>query len=202
MLSEQYKKTLDQRKFEALCSVYLHQARISKIERAQRLVDILMLCVPILLLASSAMADDKNSLHFLYSPLRIISEISSIALLALGVYSLIKDYRPRLKKHQRFLAENLPIIDEIDQLIRNNEADEKDMRRISEKTTQITKEEMDLMNDLEDKEKQSAARLALRQHGGTDVTCPICQSSPWHVKAGPNICNMCGNAVTNKPATP
>jgi mobilome CxxCx(11)CxxC protein len=196
MLSEQNKKALDQRKFEALCSVHLHQGRISKIEGAQRLVDILVLCVPILLLASSAMAEEKNSLHFLYSPLRITNEIMAVFLLALGVYSLIKEYRPKLKQHQKFLGENLPIIDEIDQILRSNDADERDVRRIEEKTTNITKAEMELMHDLTDKEKHLAARLALRQHGGTSVVCPICQKSPWRFQAGKSVCEMCGNALT------
>ena len=195
MIDTANREKLEQKKMDAQCSVVANRAYIARIEKFLTIVDVLAICTPIGFLSVQLALIPYEAIT---KALSIINPILSAALLILAIISLIKGSRNKLKQHQRFLVENLPIIEEIDQLLNDEDADIKDAKRIVEKTTNLDKEEWQLLPGMNESEKQGFYREALKLSGNPDVVCPICYKSPWKYKKSENSCQQCGNSLNDK----
>ena len=94
----------------------------------------------------------------------------------------------------------MPIVDEIREILGANDVngiDEKDAKRIFDKTTALSKEEEQLIHPSE-KTLRKFYRAGMKLDGNVKVICPNCGASPWNYKSG--SCQLCGNtpATTNE----
>ena len=192
MIDDNYKEILEQRLMDAYCSIVVHQAYMAKIDKILTNVDLLSLCTPICVLVVQVSLLSIGYMGFTKF-LSVLSALLSGALLVLAIVSLMKDYRNKLKQHQRFLVENYPIIDEIKRILLDPDSDIKDAIRIIDKTTALDKEESQLLSNIKDDERQNFYRLALIRTNDVNVVCPVCRKSPFKYKTSENKCHICGN---------
>lgn len=177
-----------QAKLDARCSVFIHKEYIHRIDRKLIAIELLSLIVPIMFFAIELVfANDLPTRKILSS----INYVISAVLISMVIWSMSGSFREKLKSHQRFLTENLPIINEIDVILRKNTIDQDDENKIIDKTINLTTQESLLLPKLPIEEKQFFYREVLKEELGKNAICGVCSASPWVFIKG--SCQACGN---------
>ena len=182
---------IEQTKLNALSAKILHRKSKWKYEAINNTILVLTIIVPLLFIIAlyvSKGTDYENLIN-------IISFALSIVLIAVSIIALIWKVNDKITLHKLGMKNNIYIANECDNLSKLSESELNwFFRYVSEMDTQ----DNDAFSKISDDERKKTYREALKEFepGNFNVTCPVCNSSPWKFKKGD--CQLCGNTPNLK----
>jgi mobilome CxxCx(11)CxxC protein len=181
---------INQKRLDALAVKYVHEQRLSKLRRLNRIADILAFGVPAA-----------------YYPVRLAAKGTPLGLYAEGLWTLalaalaflsaqkmVSRWQDNAERHSRLIGENISLATQADSFLARPELLSPDATQaFFNQADLIERQDRDALGPVPRDQKQHAFREALKESApsSADVKCPVCNASPWQFKAG--TCDACGN---------
>lgn len=197
MISDEAIQAIRQKKLDSLAAKHLHVKSLAKLNRLNRIVDLLAIAVPVLFFAPRYLAKGTS----LAAPVEAGWEALAAILLGVVILKLALRWEERALTHSKLLAENIFLIGQANDLLlvgpEKIPAESIPLfLRLAERSETADRE---AIGEPSEKEKQFAYREGLKElEGNASIRCPICNSSPWQFR--PGSCQLCGN--TPAPVQP
>lgn len=179
-----------QKIIDSLVAKHLHVRSRNALNLQNQLIDALALTVPIIYLSVRFIAKGTP----VQGVFDAIGEILAAVLIASTVWKLVYRLQDKIQEHSELLADNIAIVEMGENLLSNQENVLAQAQYFSGLVQKSETDDRRLLGEPAIKDKQFAYREALKEFGGANVTCPICNSSPF--KFTPGSCQTCGNKPT------
>lgn len=175
-----------QTKLNAISGKILHRKGKWKYEFINGLVAILTIIVPLLFIIAQYVSVGTTAENII----NVVSFILSIVLIAVSVLAMILKVNDKVTIHKMGIKNNLYVANECDNLENLNESE---LQWFFRYVTEIDQQDNDTFANVSDNDKKKTYREAIKEFapGDYEVTCPVCNSSPWKYKKGD--CQLCGN---------
>lgn len=189
MLSQGSITNLNQARFDALVAVYLHIECQKRLKNYLFWVDLGAFIISFIFILGQSVTSGN-----LRTSIAWIGSILSGLALILVIVSWKLDWQNRLQRHSKLLGRNLQNANEIRQLLQIQETiTDESVDILLRQLTDTDEDDIDLLAEVSDKERQKAYREALKRFIPSDSNsrCPLCKASPFKYK--PGSCAVCGN---------
>lgn len=182
---------IEQTKLNATSAKILHRKGKNKFGRLNVLFLVLTLIVPLFFIIAQYVTKGTEY-EFLMNN---VSFGLSLVLIAISFLSLILKITDRITTHKIGMKNNIFISNECDSI---GKLSEKEQEWFFRYVNEIDNNDIDTFAGISDKKRKETYREALKEiePGNHEITCPICNSSPWKYKKGD--CQLCGNTEIKK----
>jgi mobilome CxxCx(11)CxxC protein len=181
------RERIETEKFNCLCAEHLHVRALQALDRKITLVDAAALIVPVLYFPARYLGKGT-----LYSPkVELGWELTAAFLIGLTIWKFVDRWQERFNNHGKLLGENITLKRQAVDLLNDGDATPESAQAFLALAARTERDDRGLLRIISPRERQDAYREALKESGGTHVSCPICHSSPWNFKRG--SCQLCGN---------
>lgn len=194
-LSGDTKDRIKQARMNALCAKNIRINRQKELSWKIWAGDILTLVLPIIFFVSVIWSSS--------SPWKTLVEFIgfgvSAFLLIIGIFKVVGQWEHKVKKHSKYVAENISVKNETDRILTHADTFPEELGlSFLQRVEMIDKEDTEDLGDVSKKEKRNAYREALIEVEPRNATpqCPSCGANPWQYK--PGNCQMCGNTPISK----
>lgn len=180
---------LKQTKLNAISATILHRSEKNRYEKLNKLLLILTLIVPLFFIIAQYVTKATEYETLMNS----VSFALSIILIAVSIGGLILKINDKIVLHKMGMRDNIFITHECDRLAK---LPEQELSWFYRYISEIDTKDADVFSRIPDNKRKEIYRQALKElePGNSNITCPVCHSSPWNFKKGD--CQLCGNTKT------
>lgn len=186
---------ISQQKINALCAKCLHERRLVKLKKLNRLVDILAFGVPTAYFPVRFLAKGTTYGPYIEGAWAVVAGI----LATISVVKMISRWQDSAERHSKLMGENISLVTQADYLLNSPDTLTPDKAQLFFLLSDnLEKLDRDALGLVKSEEKQNAYREALKESvpNSADIKCPVCKASPWHFK--PGLCQTCGNTPVSE----
>lgn len=180
---------IEQTKLNATSAKILHRKSKNKYERINILFLIITLIVPLIFIIAQYVTKGSEFEDLINN----ISFGLSLLLIAVSFLSLILKITDKITVHKMGMKNNIYVANECDNI---DKLSEKEREWFYRYVSEIDNIDTDTFASITDKKRKETYREALKEvdPGNHNITCPVCESSPWKYEKGD--CQLCGNKPT------